>query len=188
VLAPQYAEIIADDDSKTSTMLESTVALVESLTKQYSIDRKRLYATGQSGGCMMSIAMNIKYPDLFAASFLVAGQWDPTLVRPLAKKNLWILVSQDDDKAWPGENAIIEVLEQEGAKVSRAIWDGTLTADQFRAAFDNIDAEGSPINYVAFRQGTVIPEGQSAAGASGHRNTWRIAYAIAPIREWIFRQ
>jgi predicted peptidase len=188
VLAPQYAEIIADDDSKTSTMLDSTVALVESLTKQYSIDRKRLYATGQSGGCMMSIAMNIKYPDLFAASFLVAGQWDPTLVRPLAKTKLWILVSQDDDKAWPGENAITEVLEQEGATVSRAIWDGTWTADQFRAAFDNIDAEGSPINYVAFRQSTVIPKGQSAAGASGHRNTWRIAYAIAPIREWIFRQ
>lgn len=188
VLAPQYAEIIADDDSKTSTMLDSTVDLVESLIKQYSIDRKRLYATGQSGGCMMSIAMNIKYPDLFAASFLVAGQWDPTLVKPLAKKKLWILVSQDDDKAWPGENAITELLEQEGAKVSRAIWDGTWTADQFRAAFDKIDAEGSPINYVAFRQGTVIPKGQSAAGASGHRNTWRIAYTIAPIREWIFRQ
>ena len=188
VLAPQYAEIIADDDSKTSTMLDSTVDLVESLTKRYSIDRKRLYATGQSGGCMMSIAMNIKYPDLFAASFLVAGQWDPTLVKPLAKKKLWILVSQDDDKAWPGENAITELLEQEGAKVSRAIWDGTWTADQFRAAFDKIDADGSPINYVAFRQGTVIPKGQSAAGASGHRNTWRIAYTIAPIREWIFRQ
>jgi len=188
VLAPQYAEIIADDDSKTSAMLDTTVDLIESLAKQYSIDRKRLYATGQSGGCMMSIAMNIKYPDLFATSFLVAGQWDPTLVRPLAKKKLWILVSQDDDKAWPGENAITVVLEQEGAKVSRAIWDGTWTTDQFLAAFDKIDAEGGPINYVAFRQGTVIPNGQSAAGASGHRNTWRIAYTIAPIREWIFRQ
>ena len=188
VLAPQYAEIIADDDFRTSNALDATINLIKSLAGQYGIDRRRLYTTGQSGGCMMSIAMNIKYPDLFAASFLVAGQWDPTLVRPLAKKKLWILVSQDDDKAWPGENAITELLEQEGAKVSRAIWDGTWTADQFRAAFDKIDAEGSPINYVAFRQGTVIPKGQSAAGASGHRNTWRIAYTIAPIREWIFRQ
>ena len=188
VLAPQYGEIIADDDSKTSNMLDTTIDLVKALADEYSIDRNRLYATGQSGGCMMSIAMNIKYPDFFAASFLVAGQWDPALVTPLAKKKLWILVSQDDDKAYPGENAMTEVLEKQGAKIARAVWDGTWTKDEFRAAFDKIDAEGSPINYVTFRKGTVIPAGQSSAGASGHRNTWLIAYTIEPIREWIFRQ
>jgi predicted peptidase len=36
----------------------------------------------------MSIAMDIKYPDLFAASLLVAGQWDPAKVSPLAKDKL----------------------------------------------------------------------------------------------------
>jgi predicted peptidase len=188
VLAPQYAEIIADDDSRTSAMLDTTIDLVTVLVEEYSIDRNRLYATGQSGGCMMSIAMNIKYPDFFAASFLVAGQWDPGLVKPLAKKRLWILVSQDDDKAWPGENAITDALERQGAKISRAVWDGTWTADNFHAAFQKIDAERSPINYVAFRKGTVVPLGQSLAGAGGHRNTWRIAYSIPEIREWMFRQ
>lgn len=188
VLAPQYAEIIADDDSKTSEALDATINLIKALTGQYRIDTNRLYATGQSGGCMMSIAMNIKYSDLFAASFLVAGQWDPALVEPLAKKKLWILVSQDDDKAYPGQNAITGVLEKHGAQISRAVWDGTWTAAEFRSAFEAIDAEGSPINYVTFAAGTVIPKGQSTAGASGHRNTWRIAYTIEPIREWIFRQ
>ncbi|WP_256437063.1 hypothetical protein [Tatumella sp. JGM118] len=33
-----------------------------------------------------------------------------------------------------------------------------------------------------------VPAGESTAGASGHRNTWRIAYTIEPLREWIFRQ
>ena len=188
VLAPQYGEIIADDDSHTSSMLDTTIDLIRSLSGQYNIDQNRLYTTGQSGGCMMSIAMDIKYPDLFAASFLVAGQWDPTLVKPLARQKLWILVSQDDDKAWPGQNAITTTLEKEGAKISRATWDGTWSPEEFRAAYDKIDAEGSPINYVAFRKGTVIPPGQSAEGASGHRNTWRIAYTIAPVREWLFRQ
>lgn len=51
-----------------------------------------------------------------------------------------------------------------------------------------IDTEKSPIDYLAFREGTVIPERQSTEGASGHRNTWRIAYTISLIREWIFRQ
>ena len=188
VLAPQFAEIIADDDSRTSDALDATINLIGALAGQYGIDTTRLYATGQSGGCMMSIAMNIQYPDLFAASFLVAGQWDPALVKPLARKKLWILVSQDDDKAFPGENAITQALEKEGAKISRAVWDGTWDAQAFRTAFDKIDAEGAPINYVSFAPGSVIPEGQSTAGAGGHRNTWRIAYTIAPIREWIFRQ
>lgn len=188
VLAPQYADLIADDNSQTTSMLDTTIDLVQSLAAQYGIDKQRLYATGQSGGCMMAIAMNIRYPRFFAASFLVAGQWDPALVKPLASQKLWIVVSQDDEKAYPGQNAITAVLEQQGAKISRAIWDGTWTAAQFRAAYEKIVAEGSPINYVAFRKGTVIPPGQSAAGASGHRNTWRIAYSIEPIREWIFQQ
>jgi predicted peptidase len=188
VLAPQYAEIIADDDSTTSDMLDATIHLVEALTGRYSIDRKRLYTTGQSGGCMMSIAMDIKYPDFFAASLLVAGQWAPALTRPLARQKLWIIVSEDDDKAHPGQNAIAAVLEKEGARISRATWDGAWPASQFRAAFDRMDREQAPINYVAFRKGSVIPAGQSSAGASGHRNTWRIAYTIEPVREWLFHQ
>lgn len=188
VLAPQYAEIIADDDSKTSAMLDTTIDLIETLAREYSIDRKRLYATGQSGGCMMSIAMDIKYPDFFAASFLVAGQWAPALTTPLARQKLWIMVSQDDDKAYPGQNAMTAIFERAGTPVSRAVWDGTWTPAQFRAAFDRIDRDHAPINYVAFRKGTVIPPGQSAAGAGGHRNTWRIAYTIEPVREWLFRQ
>jgi predicted peptidase len=188
VLAPQYAEIIADDDSNTSSALDTTIDLVNALTRQYNIDRDRLYVTGQSGGCMLAIAMDIKYPDFFAASFLVAGQWGPELTKPIARQKLWILVSQDDPGAFPGENAITAVLEREGAKISRATWDGTWTTQQFRSAFDTIDREGTQINYVTFEEGTVIPPGQTTAGASGHRNTWRIAYTIEPIREWVFRQ
>lgn len=188
VLAPQFAEVVADDDSNTSDALDATINLIKALTEDYSIDTDRLYTTGQSGGCMLSIAMNIKYPDFFAASFLVAGQWDPELVRPMVDDKLWILVSQDDPGAFPGQNAIVEVLEAEGAQISRVTWDARWSAEEFRAAFAEIDTEGSPINYVTFAPGTVIPEGESAAGASGHRNTWRVAYTIEPIREWIFRQ
>ena len=188
VLAPQYATLIANDNSETTSLLDTTVHLVQALCREYGLDTRRLYATGQSGGCMQAIAMNIQYPDLFAASYLVAGQWDAALVKPLARKKLWILVSQDDAKAYPGPNAITAVLEREGARIGRAVWDGTWTQAQFRAAYDRLHADANQINYVALRQGTVIPPGQSAAGASGHRNTWRIAYDITPIREWLFKQ
>lgn len=188
VLAPQYSGLIANDRSETTSMLDTTVDLIGKLAADYAIDRSRLYATGQSGGCMMSIAMNIKYPDLFAASFLVAGQWDPALVKPLAKAKLWIVVSEGDLKAYPGQNAITAVLEQEGAKVARTVWDGTSTPDAFAAAVAAMAAEKAPINYVALRKGTVVPAGQTDDGGSNHINTWRIAYTIAGIRDWIMAQ
>lgn len=188
VLAPQYDELIADDDSNTSEMLDVTIRLMELLRRQYAIDPRRIYATGQSGGCMMSIAMNIRYPKLFAASFLVAGQWDPKLVDPLVRKKLWILVSKDDDKAYPGQNAITARLDELGGRVNRAVWNARWTSDEFDQAFEAMRADDFNINYVVFETGTVIPPGQSAQGASGHRNTWRVAYGIKCIREWMFRQ
>lgn len=188
VLAPQFDEIIVDDTSKASPMLETTIHLIENLSKQYNIDTNRLYTTGQSGGCMMSIAMNIKYPDFFAAAYLVAGQWNPDLVAPLANKKLWIMTSVDDLGAFPGENAITKRLEKEGAKVSRAWWNATWNANEYRFAYDKIVSEGNPIKYTAFEKGTVFLPGADTAGASGHRNTWRVAYSIEPIREWLFEQ
>lgn len=185
VLAPQFAEIVTDDSSRTSSMLETTLNLITALTQEFSIDPARLYTTGQSGGGMLSIAMNIKYPDFFAASFLVACQWDPALVAPMAGNRLFILVSEDDAKAFPGQNAITAALESHGAQVARAVWDGRWSADQFQFAFDDLIAEGANVNYVALVKGSVIPEGADTGGAAGHVNTWPIAYDIVPIRKWL---
>jgi predicted peptidase len=188
VLAPQYASPTVNDRSEATSLLDTTVHLVESLATKYNLDRNRLYATGQSGGAMMSIAMDIKYPDLFAASYIVAGQWDATRVAPLAGDRLWILVSQGDLKAFPGQNAITAALEAEGAKVARAVWDGRSTPEQFAAAVRSLEAQNAPINYVALAKGTVVPPGQPDDGGSNHINTWRIAYAIEGIRAWLFHQ
>jgi predicted peptidase len=131
VLAPQYSSAIVNDNSETTEDVDITVNLINYLTRRYNIDKNRLYATGQSMGCMASIVMNIKYPDLFAASLLVAGQWDPTKVSPMAKDKLWIIVSEGDQKAFPGMNAITATLEKEGAKISRATWNGQSSVAEF---------------------------------------------------------
>lgn len=188
VLAPQYVNAMVNDQSEASPDLDTTVDLVEALTARFHIDRNRLYTTGQSMGAMTSIAMDIKYPQLFAASFIVAGQWNPALVKPLARQKLWIVVSQGDLKAYPGENDIANVLEQNGAKVSRAVWNGRSTPEQFALEATKIESEGSAINYIALEKGTVVPPGQPDNGGSNHMNTWRIAYTIEDIRDWIFRQ
>jgi hypothetical protein len=78
-----------------------------------SIDQNRLYTTGQSAGCMASIAFNIKYPDLFAASLLVAGQWNFQAMAGMIHNNIWIIVSEGDQRAFPGMNAAIAVWEKD---------------------------------------------------------------------------
>ena len=137
---------------------------------------------------MSSIFLNINYPDLFAASFLVAGQWDPTVVAPLAKDKLWIVVSAGDVKAFPGMNAITSVLEKEGANVSREMWNGQSTATEFAFLVSKMMAAGNPIKYTVFQRGTVVPAGMTDDGGSNHVCTWRIAYTIEGIRDWLFRQ
>jgi len=191
VLAPEYDEIIVDDTSTASPYLDATLNLIRALIQAHPIDDKRLYTTGQSGGGMMSIAMNIKYPDFFAASYLVACQWNPELLTP-AMKDLkwWITVSEDDSKAYPGEIAITDKLAGFGAKIARAQWNAQWTADEYQKAFAQMDAEHANINFVHFAKGSVFKTAAeaNAGGASGHNATWKYAYNITPIREWIFRQ
>ena len=80
VLAPQYEKATVNDDNETTNYLDTTVNLIKEIERKYNIDANRLYTTGQSMGGMSSIALNIKYPDLFAASYLVACHWDALLM------------------------------------------------------------------------------------------------------------
>jgi predicted peptidase len=186
VLAPVYPTVVIDDDYKPTTLFDTTIKLVKDLTSRYSINPNRLYATGQSMGAMMTLGMNIEHPDLFAASFVVAGQWPSAEATPLARKDLWIVVSQGDDKAYPGENAITDVITQNGTKVSRATWDGRSTPAEFAIDVQKLQASGSSVNYASFVKGSVLPPGTSET--SEHRFTWQVAYTIDGIRDWIFQQ
>lgn len=175
VVAPQYTSIIADDTSQTTELMDITVDLIKDLQTQYSIDPNRLYNTGQSMGGMTSIAMNIKYPDMFAASLLVACQWDVTKVAPMANKNLWIVVSEGDNKANPGQDAITEALKAEGATVSKATWNAEASKDELATNVSQMLASNASINYTVFDGGS-------------HSYTWQYAYSIEGIRDWLFQQ
>lgn len=190
VLAPQYDHAIVNDNSDDPADLEPTLNLIRSLTRQYPIDVQRLYATGQSGGAMMSIAMNIKNPDFFAASYIVAGQWDAEKTAPMAKNDLFILVSENDPKAFSGQNAIVEVLARNGATVKESHgWDASAPPGQLDSLVEGLLAQGGNIHYATFKGGTLPLEKENPDHpASPHIGTWGVAYDIAAIREWLFAQ
>ena len=188
VLAPQYPEQFISDTG-TTDYLRMTVDLINTVVNQYSIDKNKVYATGQSGGCMLSIAMSIENPDLFAAMFLVAGQWDANqMAKTISNKNMWIIVSQGDAKAFPGMNTSTEAMAKAGARVARDEWSGLSTAEEVKAkAKEMLDTKAN-IKYVSLTKGTVVPAGQNDNPGSNHVNTWRIAYTFEPIRDWLFTE
>jgi predicted peptidase len=177
VVVPQYdtGQPVVNDNSEASEYLDITIDLVKSLESQYGIDTNRIYNTGQSMGGMMSIAMDIKYPDLFAASYLVACQWDATLVAPMAQDNLWIVVSEGDTKAYPGMNAITTALHAAGATVAQATWNRDASAEEFATDVSDMLAQGANVNYAVLTGGD-------------HMSTFNLAYQIEGIRDWLFAQ
>ena len=66
----------------------ATVALIEKLCREFPIDRNRIYGTGQYMGCMQTIVTAVNYPEMYAALYLVAEQWEPEDCAPLADKNI----------------------------------------------------------------------------------------------------
>lgn len=175
VLAPQYDTVIVDDNYQYGPELDRTIHLVESLTSQYPIDTERIYNTGQSMGCMTSIAMDVKYPHFFGASYLVAGKWDPKVTAPLADQNIWVVAVAGDPGAKPAMDTIMAQLDAAGDKVSR----GTIAQDAPEAQVDQLAAKmiqpGVHAYYLLYQGGS-------------HRSTWQHAYDVTPAKEWIFGQ
>ena len=139
---------------------------------------------------MTSIALGVAHPDLFAGTLCVAGQWDPAVTAPLAHDNLWVIVSENDTKAFPSMTAIMEVLKANGAKVARGSLDARAAPKAQAEAVAAIRAAGADSNvfFTTFTPGSVLPEGGANTGGAGHVNTWIYAYDIPAVRDWLFEQ
>lgn len=192
VLAPQFDHAIVNDKSDEPADLVPTVNLLKSLAKEFPIDENRLYATGQSGGAMMTIAMNIKYPNLFAASYLVAGQWAAEKTAPMARTKQFIFVSEDDPKAFPTQNAISEVLALNGGIVQKAVLsNGSAEPAQIEQEVKNLLERTGNIYYMTVKSKTLpdqVREPNTPTPAQAHTGTWKIAYNIEAVRQWLFAQ
>lgn len=190
VLCPQFdLPEIVDDDWSVDERLESAKRLLDHVVDKYGIDQRRIYTTGQSMGCMSSMVLNLRYPQLFAASFFVAGQWDENAFRGagLEHKHFWFLNSQGDAKAFPTMNQQLVVLEKEGAKIARKVWDAGLSQEDYQRMTKDLVATDANMIYTPFRLETVA-DGWHSGGGEHHVDTWRFAYRIDAIHDWMFAQ
>lgn len=189
VLAPQIDRSIhlTNDGFQASEELEIIKEMLDDVVERYHADKKRIYTTGQSMGCMASCELNIRYPDYFAGSLLVAGQWSPErMAEKCTGCKFWILVSEHDAKAFPGMNAVTGALEGAGAVIGRYWWDAkedpeTLSAHAREAMKDDVS-----VRYTVFYGSSVVPADRRDDPGSNHTSTWNVVYPIKALREWLF--
>ncbi len=190
VLVPQIPHGIplTKDDFTVSPELETIKDLLDDVVSRYSIDKNRIYTTGQSQGCMASCELNVRYPDYFAASLLVSGQWNPeTMAAKLTKKNLFIALSEGGPKEFPGMNAVVAALEGAGANVARATLNARKSKEELNTDVKELIATGANILYAIYDAKTVLPDdGKEYPQIAHHFRGWEITYGIEAVRDWLF--
>lgn len=185
VLVPCYPRPIVEDDWSETWEVEATRRLVQHIIQMWPVDPARVYATGQSMGCMTLCALNSRYPGLFAASLLVAGQWDPTVTAPLKDCRLWVLVSEQDEKAFPGMKAVARSIENAGGSVRYGRLNAADPLEVQNREVERIAADEDPIIFTCFDGDSVLRA--EPAGGHPHPKTWCCAYQIEALRAWLFR-
>lgn len=184
VLVPAFSVVVVDDDWNTSEEIEAAVNLIGRLTEDYSIDTDRLYTTGQSMGCMTSIYLNSKYPDLFAASLFVSGQWDISVLQPLENKKFFYITAGGDSKASGGQDEVKAMFDADGIGYSYGTWSAQNSVDEQNASAKELIAQGYDANMIRFETGSVLNGGSGME----HNASFNYGYKIPAVRDWLFEQ
>ena len=183
VIVPTYPEMILDDhDGLTVTdYVKLTERFVRWAVGNYSIDPSRVYATGQSMGCMTSLILSAQNPGLFTACLFVSGQWEISALQGLREQKFIYVASLGDDKASKGQQEVIDMFTNEGLPF---VW------------YRNIDAQNpnitipaaQPQSFITFTAGTTLPDGAGAEKYSEHMTSFDYAYRMQTAREWLLSQ
>lgn len=192
VLVPQipYGIPLTRDDFTVLPELEIIKDLLDDIVSRYSIDKNRIYTTGQSQGCMASCELNVQYPDYFAASLLVSGQWNPaTMAAKLTNSHLFIALSEGGPKEFPGMNTVTAALEAAGAKVARACLNARKSQEELNASVKELILTGADILYAVYDAKTALPDdGKEYPQIAHHSRGWEITYDIEAVRDWLLSQ
>ena len=191
VVVPTYPETILDDHSgyTTTDYVEMTKRFIDAMTTEYSVDKNRIYGTGQSMGCMTTLILASEYPDLYAGCMFVDGQWDVSTLAGLEGQRFVYFAAEDDEPAFTGMGEVMALFDADSAAYASAQWQGTWTPDELTAAADELFGQGQDANFVSWAAGTIeAGSGGGMGGASYHMASFDYAYRCIAAMEWLFQQ
>lgn len=182
-----YEIRLTNNDHKAAEQIEYLKELLDAIVQTYHIDNKRIYITGQSQGCMASCELNIRYPEYFAASLLVAGHWDVEKMAALAHKNFFLALSEGGMKEFPNMNEMCAAFAQNGGKVAERWVNAQKTQEQIEEEVRELTGTDANILYLVFDKEHALPDdGREHQEIEHHNRGWELTYGIEAVRDWIF--
>jgi len=110
---------------KSSSPMKLTLALLDSLDKEYSIDPDRRYVTGLSMGGFGSFGLCLARPDYFAAAVPICGGTDASKAKEMAKVAFWVFHGGADPVVKPElSRDAVKALKEAGATVKYTEYPG----------------------------------------------------------------
>lgn len=189
VLAVQIPKKIhlTNDEYTCAPEISDVKELLDKIIAENSVDTSRVYATGQSQGCMASCYLNIKYPELFAASVLVSGHWNIEKMLKLTDAKFLFGWSTGAGKENVCFNALAEGYKKEGVTVAKEHFNFREGWDVNNAKAEKLINTGAQMIYVMFDGETAFPDGGPEYHMTGHHNRgWELTYQLKPVRDWLF--
>ncbi len=190
VVVPTYSEVIIDDMQgyQKSEYLNATKNLIDNVSSAYSVDKNRIYGTGQSMGGMSILYLASKYPDLFAAELFVSCQWDINELNNLDSQKFFYIVSEGDQKASTGQKEVKQMLDNKKVRYG-ALDSIDAKSDDNSNKINSLINENNNINFISFKEGTVSTNStNSGMGGGEHMASFDYAYDLEPVRLWLFKQ
>ena len=171
------------------------VPIVDTVAQQYGIDTDRLYLTGQSFGGIADFTLNMLYPDKWAATYYVAcqpggsGQIEGDAqaeavmtAKAFEGQSFVYIAAMLDEKAYPGQQWIKDALDADG--IAYDVLDELKYKDKaIEEKVGELLSQGSGKYFIGYAQLT-----KSGASDSEHMETWRYAYSIDAVWEWLLSQ
>ncbi|MDB5106752.1 MAG: esterase [Fibrobacteres bacterium] len=106
------------DKITISEPMKSVVGILDSLEKEFNIDRDRVYLSGISMGGYGTWFLAMKYPTRFAAAVPVCGGADPRKAPDIAKLPIWTFHAEDDGTVpVAGTREMVAALKAAGSSV-----------------------------------------------------------------------
>lgn len=172
IAVPTYPETILDDhDGYTTTeYVELTKRFIDYISGAYAVDTSRIYGTGQSMGCMTTLILASKYPDLYAACMFVDGQWDVSALKGLENQTFVYFAAEDDTNAWAGAQEVMAMFDTDSVEYKYAQWDGTWSADELSKEAQELFSDGTDRYFISWKTGTIDASTGSMSGFAGGGN------------------
>ena len=193
VLVPVFPETLIDDSNgeyKTSEYIDITKRLINSIENEYRIDTNRVYATGQSGGCMTTMYLQANNPDLFTATLLVDGQWAIDEIQGIKDRKFIYITALGDEKATTGQNEVKNLLIENNISFGELTdIDAKASADELNNATAQMLDKGYDKNFITWKLNSTYVDGVPNGSKAGeHMTSFYYGYNIERVRDWLFEQ